>query len=99
MELVRTAFQAGTARRNAIPFDRFLHCVSATTACLRKSKIIVRRNVESACFRARVYLSVVAILGVSVINKDSASSNARDRMGEAIIHATLEPTGVERIKI
>ena len=97
MELVRTAFQLGTTCHNAILFDRLLHCVGATTVCLRKSKVIIQRNVKNACFRARVYLDVIGVLRVSVIDRDGTSStgNPRDGMGEAIIHMMLEPTGVE----
>lgn len=61
-------------------FDRLLHRISTTTACLRKSKIVVGRNVESASFRARVYLRVIAILRVSIIDEDGTSSDTGDGM-------------------
>lgn len=42
---------------------------------------------------------MVVVDGVAVEDDNSAACDTRDRLGKAVIHAALEPAGVEGIKI
>jgi hypothetical protein len=99
VQLGRTTFESGATCGDAIATKAFLDCVCTPTLSGSKSEIVVRRNIETTRRGSRKGEGVVVILGLTVEERDRSSWDARDRRPETIINTSLEPSGVEGIKV
>ncbi len=99
MQLRRTTFESGATCGDAVATKAFLNCVRTTTLSGSKSKVVVRRNIESTSRRSRKEETVIVILGLTVKKRDRSSRDARHRRGETVVYTCLEPSSVEGIEV
>jgi len=99
VQLGAAAFQPSATSGHTITTEGFLCRICASTLCLSKPKIIVRRDVEGSSRGPGEIKAVVVILGFTVKKIDGPSGNASDRGRKTIIYTRLEPPSVKGIEV
>lgn len=94
-----TAFQPGLASRQTVLPDTLLDGISASTASLSETEVVVRRDVEGAGAVAGGNKSVVVVLGDPIEGDDGAAGDSSDGAGEDVFQTVFEAAGVERVEV
>lgn len=95
MKVQRTALEASSAARKPVSGNGLRDGISASTASLSKTEVVVRRDVETTRATAIGMEISIVILGFAIITDDRAARDPGNRSGEAIIDAEFEPSGIK----